>query len=244
MQLLFLDESGDHSLDIIDWDYPVFVLGGVVIDRGYYRAEVEPRVQDLKKRYVETGVVLHTTDIIRARNGFEALVDPTIRTAFLEDLNALMKELDYTVIACAILKRPHKERYGSFAADPYHLSLEILLDRFVRIIGEVEHGGLIFAEQRRPDLDRALQDEWNRLRQQGCSSATPEQVDGRIVDLSMKDKRSNLAGLELADLVVSPIGRHVIGKPDRDDWRIVESKLEHGRKRDDGEGLVILPSKR
>lgn len=32
-----------------------------------------------------------------------------------------------------------------------------------------------------------------------------------------------LAGLELADLVVTPIGRNVLGKPDREDYAIVES---------------------
>ncbi|MGI8642877.1 MAG: DUF3800 domain-containing protein, partial [Thermomicrobiales bacterium] len=37
MKLLFLDESGDHSLEKIDEDYPIFVLGGVVVDRSYYR---------------------------------------------------------------------------------------------------------------------------------------------------------------------------------------------------------------
>lgn len=31
----YLDESGDHSLTRIDSQYPVFVLGGVVIDADY-----------------------------------------------------------------------------------------------------------------------------------------------------------------------------------------------------------------
>ena len=32
MKTLFLDESGDHNLDVIDPEYPVLVLGGVVMD--------------------------------------------------------------------------------------------------------------------------------------------------------------------------------------------------------------------
>ena len=31
MKHLFLDESGSHNLRVVDPDYPVFVLGGVII---------------------------------------------------------------------------------------------------------------------------------------------------------------------------------------------------------------------
>lgn len=40
MKVLFLDESGDHNLTVIDPLYPVFVLGGVIMDRDYARIEV------------------------------------------------------------------------------------------------------------------------------------------------------------------------------------------------------------
>lgn len=80
MKLLFLDESGDHSLEKIDEDYPIFVLGGVVVDRSYYRTVLEPRVRDLKEAIFGHGeLILHTTDIIRGRNGFEALNNPSLR---------------------------------------------------------------------------------------------------------------------------------------------------------------------
>lgn len=48
MKVFFLDESGDHSLEKFDVDYPVFVLGGIVVDRRHYRSELEPRVRMLK----------------------------------------------------------------------------------------------------------------------------------------------------------------------------------------------------
>jgi len=48
--------------------------------------------------------------------------------------------------------------------------------------------------------------------------------------------------LQLADLVVSPIGRHVLGKPEREDFSVVRENL---RKNSGGEyrgfGLVVLP---
>ena len=39
MKILYLDESGDHSLSVIDPQYPVFVLGGVIVDVGYAATE-------------------------------------------------------------------------------------------------------------------------------------------------------------------------------------------------------------
>ena len=72
--MLFLDESGDHSLDKIDQSYPMFVLGGVIAERSYVRTVVVPRLRQTKEYFFgRDDIILHTADIIRARNGFEAL---------------------------------------------------------------------------------------------------------------------------------------------------------------------------
>ena len=51
-----------------------------------------------------------------------------------------------------------------------------------------------------------------------------------------------IAGLQLADLVVSPIGRFVIGKESRKAYNVIEEKF---RRRANGEyrgaGFVVLP---
>jgi Uncharacterized conserved protein (DUF2075) len=44
------------------------------------------------------------------------------------------------------------------------------------------------------------------------------------------------------DLIVSPIGRFVAGRPPREDWTIVESKLRRRKGDYLGAGLVILPT--
>ena len=69
----------------------------------------------------------------------------------------------------------------------------------------------------------------------------PSVIKQRLDGLHLRDKKSRIAGLELADLVVSPIGRFVAGLPPREDFEIVREKL---RRRDGaymGAGLVILP---
>jgi hypothetical protein len=60
MKVLYLDESGDHSLTRIDPQYPVFVLGGIIVDQAYARDDMEPRPRAFKLRmFARDDLVLH-----------------------------------------------------------------------------------------------------------------------------------------------------------------------------------------
>lgn len=74
MKILFLDESGDHNLQVIDPAYPLFVLGGIVVDKGYAEGELSERIAAFKRNlFGREDIILHTSDITRNRNGFEEL---------------------------------------------------------------------------------------------------------------------------------------------------------------------------
>ena len=243
MQLLFLDESGDHSLAAIDPEYPVFVLGGVLVDADYADRALEEEVAQFKLDTLgRSDIVLHTMDIVRERNGFEALTDSAFRERFYGSLNDLMSRLEYRVIACAIRKPDLLKRHGAKVREPYSLSLRVVAEQLCIAVGDEPDGGAIIAESRGPTLDPELKKTWEGLRLEGTNYLTARTLKENIVDFRIRSKQANIAGLELADLVVSPIGRHVIGKPDRDDWRVIEPKILRGR---DGEtddyGLTVLP---
>ena len=243
MKELYLDESGDHNLTVIDPQYPLFVLGGVIVEQRY-AADDLPRELDAFKRQMfgRTDIVLHTADIVRNRNGFEEMKDPVFRARFMDALNALMQRLRYMVVACAIRKTSHLDRYGLAAMDPYLMSLDVLVERFCFEVGAMSRGGAIIAERRGYPLDQGLELAWERLRLQGTRYVRSRDIEHRMAGLELRAKSENVAGLQLADLVVSPIGRHVLGKPEREDWRIVRSKLRCGpRGATAGYGLVILP---
>ncbi|MEW6579561.1 MAG: DUF3800 domain-containing protein [Chloroflexota bacterium] len=243
MKLLFVDESGDHSLSVIDPQYPMFVLGGIIVEKHYADGDLTRQLNDFKLRFFgTTEIVLHTADITRNRNGFERMKDPDFRERFYADLNVLMATLDYKVVACAIRKDDHLARYGVAALDPYLLSLETLVERFCFEIGDRSDGGVIVAEKRDPTLDQTLELAWLNLKIQGTRFLQGKVIADRIRGLSLRAKKDNIAGLQLADLVVSPIGRHVLGKPDQEDWHIVEQKFRRGKEGQiEGYGLVILP---
>ena len=243
MKVLFLDESGDHNLSVIDPQYPMFVLGGVIVEKEYADGVLTRELNGFKQAFFgRTDIVLHTADIVRNRNGFEQLKEPDFRSRFLADLNDLMRRLRYTVVACAIRKDKHLSRYGVAALDPYLLSLDVLVERFCLDVGKVAGGGVIVAEKRDPTLDRQLDLAWLNLKIQGTRYLQANHIDERIQGLNLRSKRDNIAGLQLADLVVSPIGRHVLGKPDREDWRIVAEKFRRSQRGQvEGYGLIILP---
>ena len=83
MKALFLDESGDHNLSVIDSQYPIFVLGGVIMDKDYAEGPLVEALDKFKRRvFGHSNIILHTADITRNRNGFEAMMEPEFRSRF------------------------------------------------------------------------------------------------------------------------------------------------------------------
>ena len=249
MKTLFLDESGDHNLSRIDPVYPIFVLGGVIVE-DHNELQLTERLNEFKRdMFGSTNIILHTADITRNRNGFEALQNPCFRDRFRNRLNELMRTLSYSVVACVIQKKEHLSRYGPTARDPYMLSLEILVERFCLDIGDanrggvISNGGVVVAEERGPTLDRELDLAWSKLKSDGTDYVSATDIEERILALNLRSKKDNIAGLQLADLVVSPIGRHILGKRDHEDWEIVNQKFCSSpiTGQSEGYGLVLLP---
>lgn len=245
MKALFLDESGDHNLTIIDPQYPIFVLGGVIMDKDYAENELPRQLHAFKQGlFGRTDIILHTADITRNKNGFERMKETAFRDAFYQQLNALMRQLRYMVVACVIRKDEHLSRYGIAALDPYLLSLNVLVERFAFEVGNLANGGVIVAEKRSATLDHELEIAWLNLKVKGTTYLPPKDIEKRIIGLNLRAKPERVAGLELADLVVSPIGRHLLGKPDKEDFKILETKFRRNKEGVyEGYGLVVLPKK-
>jgi hypothetical protein len=187
-------------------------------------------------------IILHTSEIIRNRRGFEPLKESRFRDGLLNRLNELMERLPFQVIAWAIKKEQHVEKYGLSAINPYSLRLSILVERFCFEIGNIETGGSIVVERRDQTLDRSSELAWNESRNRETRYLRGSTIRRRISGLQLKSKHENTAGLQLADLIVSPIGRHIIGKVDREDWEIIQGKFRRNRQGMVEEyGLVVLP---
>jgi hypothetical protein len=243
--ILFLDESGDHSLTKIDPQYPMFVLAGCVFKMGYYKEVVVPQIKSFKKElFGNDKIILHTEAITHNRNGFERIVESEFRKHFYQKVKAVLNKLDYKILACVIKKDEHFKKYGLAAIDPYMLSLDCLVERFVFELEEMgKPGGIIIAESRNSVLDNQLELAFLNLKVQGTSYVSASKVKKAISQLSIKDKKENIAGLQIADLIASPIGREILGKKNQIDYKVIEKKYRNRGGRYFGYGLVVLPKK-
>lgn len=242
MYVMFLDESGDHSLDKIDPEFPMFVLVGCIFSREDHDGVVEARMRQYKQDlFGRRDIILHTADITRNRGSFERMKEEAFRQRFYAETNALVAGLDFTVVACAIHKQRLADQYGRFAFDPYVLSLECLVERFVFFLQEKNELGEIVAESRNPSFDKELDLAFQLLLTRGTRYVRPSRLARRLIRLTFRLKRENIAGLQIADLTATPIARAVLEKPVKADYRIVESKFRRRSGTHLGAGLVVIP---
>jgi len=239
---MFLDESGDHNLAVIDPHYPIFVLAGAFFDFEYYKNAKEKVKFAKRTLFGDKKIILHTADIYRNRNGFERLKDESFRKKFYETINNLIDDLDFQIIAAAILKNKHLEKYRLSAVDPYILSLEFLVERFIFSLDDCRQKGIIIAESWGQQLDNQLELAWLNLKIKGTRYIEPSRVSDKIKDFKIILKSKAIGGLEIADLVVSPIGRALLKKQIKEDFKIIRKKFRRNKSGHVlGHGLIVFP---
>ncbi len=212
------------------------------MEEQYAATTVAAAIRQFKSEHCgRTDFTLHSADLVRARGAFRSLRHPGRRAQAFEDLNRLMHSLEYTVLACTVSKSGRADMSAEWQGDVYHICFQRLIDRFCDVIGPRIHGGRVVVERRDPVLDAGLEREWGRIRKEGIEDRRALTIRRRISRIELHNKGDRIAGLELADLVVSPIGRHILGKVDHEDWRIISSKLHPDPNGLDGRwGLINL----
>ncbi|GAJ15745.1 unnamed protein product [marine sediment metagenome] len=102
--LVFLDESGDPSVDKINIEYPIFGLAGVVIKPDDYPAIVK-RFNKLKFKYFpHEGIILHSREISSREDDFVFLNNDRKRRDFLDDISNVISKSDYKIVASVMFK--------------------------------------------------------------------------------------------------------------------------------------------
>lgn len=236
--IVWIDESGNHNLDLdrSDGIYDWFVLGAVIFSLEAYKI-FDTQFRALKKNHFGTeDFVLHTAEMTRPNKARSPLNlkfnKPKFREAFYADMKCLIEKTDFEAVFCAINKQKFVDVYGKeSAADPYHFSLENVLNRILKqtLTDRVS----IFPEKRDFKADRLLEIEILRLKTQGTKFYEPQQLDRRIRSFSLCDKQDNDSGLQLIDLLVTPVGRFCNGKKPKPSgneipYAVVKPKIPNG----------------
>lgn len=239
--VIFVDESGDHSLGAINNDYPVFVLDFCIFQKDHYANIVVPKVQAFKfKHFGHDTVVLHERDIRKQNPPFVFLKNREKRDVFMNELTGLVDEVDFTVVATVIDKQKHTSIYTR-PTNPYELALLFCMERayaFLRDRHQHTRITHIVVEQRGKREDDELELVFRRI----CDG---ENLQGAMpgFEIVFADKKINSVGLQLADLTARPIGRYVIDpeQPNRA-WDIIERKLHRNPEGGiQGWGLKVFP---
>jgi hypothetical protein len=223
--LVFLDEAGDHSLDSVDQDFPVFVLVFVLCEETTYANALVPAFTTFKIKYFgHDGVVLHSRDIRKAIADFAFLRVPEKRERFYADLNSLMTAAEFQLIAIAIRKQSHKDRYGKACRNPYELALEYGMERLKSYLEELGQNGVtLLAEARGKNEDDALRLAFLQLLKSGSYYHDFKSIH---FDLKFVSKKANVLGHQIADLCAYPIARRVIDpKKSQAAFQIVQAKF-------------------
>lgn len=202
--VVYVDESGDHSLGSIDTGYPVFVLALCVFHKRHYSERIIPAVEKLKFNYFgHDSVVLHETDIRKQRGAFTLLSHRPRREEFMAWLTDIMVQSNFILMACVVDKVRLSRSEGE-TTNPYHIALDMCLQRLHEFLAEKGQDGLqthVVVECRGKKEDRELELEFRRICDGNGSQA--RKLPFHIV---FADKKTNLAGLQVADLVARPVG--------------------------------------
>ena len=226
--IAFFDECGDHSLEKIDPDFPIFVLALVVTERATYRDSILPAFNSFKLKYFNhEGINLHSRDIRRSYGPFALLRNPTIRPQFMDELTELVNGAPFTLFISAIHKQHHFDRYAKYATNPYDLALEFTMERLLHFLDGMGETTLpIVAEARGKKEDNMLERVFYKIMSQGTDYHPAEQFKRLNSWLTFQPKTNNIAGTQLADLCAYPCARRILNpaQPNRP-YDVVRPKL-------------------
>lgn len=238
--IVYVDESGDHSLDSINPEYPLFVLSFCIFRKDIYADTMTPAVRKLKFAiFGHDMVVLHEIDI-RKKKGAFAKLSKEPREAFLSVLTGIIDAADFKLVAMVIDKHKLKARYAN-PGHPYHLAMEFGLERiyrFMKGMGQADRLTYLVCEARGAKEDAELELEFRRIRDGANFFNKPLPFD-----LIIADKKTNSEGLQLADLTARPIGLSVL-RPTQENraFAVLERKFyRDGGGNIAGMGLKVFP---
>jgi hypothetical protein len=204
--VVYVDESGDHSLASVDRDYPVFVLALCIFHKRHYAEKIVPAVEKLKFNYFgHDSVVLHENEIRKQKGDFVFLAQRAVREEFMGQLTSIMDASNFILVACVVDKTRLPRSEGA-AANPYHIALGLCLEALRAFLAEKQQDDLkthVVVECRGKKEDAELELEFRRI----CDGNNP---GGKTLpfEIVFADKKTNLAGLQVADLVARPVGIH------------------------------------
>ncbi len=221
--IVYVDESGDHSIESINPRYPLFVLSFCIIRKSDYAYMISPALRMLKfATFGHDMVILHEHEI-RKKLGAFSILNKFQREQLLDNLSSLIAQMNFTLIPIVVDKIALK-KHGLDTPHLYHLAMQLGLEQLHHYLHSKDQQNRqthVIFEARGQKEDLALEVEFRRV----CSyqNSIQKQLPFEII---IADKKTNSSGLQLADIVARPIGLSVL-RPEQPNraFEILREKL-------------------
>ncbi|MBL0717682.1 MAG: DUF3800 domain-containing protein [Alphaproteobacteria bacterium] len=199
--IIFVDESGDHSLSKINPEFPIFNLVFVVFEQNHYCNVVLPKFNLLKLKYFNsTNVIFHEREIRKSLNNFTILKNSVVRNNFINDVDTFLKNISFEIITINFLKEKNAREEVNIYSKCMEVALPII-QKFLEKNSSLENKTLITFEGRGKQEDRSLELEFLR-------ETKDYQYNNLNIDIITK--QSNSTGLQIADLIARPIANEIL----------------------------------
>lgn len=245
--IVYVDESGDHSLASVDRNYPIFVLAFCVFHKRHYSESIVPALEKFKFNYFgHDQVVLHENEIRKEKGAFNVFRSRAEKNRFIGELTTIIERSNFILISCTIDKRLITSP-GEIDSNPYHLALGFCMEALHGFLREKQQQlkkTHVVVECRGEKEDKELELEFRRIcdGNNRLNTAMP-------FEILFADKKVMSSGLQLADLVARPIGLKTL-RPEQENraFDVLKSKFycSGGREnvgRDfEGLGMRIYPA--
>lgn len=205
--VVYVDESGDHGMQNVDPNYPIFVLAFCVFYKKHYSEKVVPALEKFKfNNFGHDIVILHEREIRKETGPFK-FANEREKLGFLDGLSDIIENSNFILISCVI----DKHKLGGRVIDhdnPYHLALGFCLETLHELLIEKNQDAKkthVVFECRGKKEDKDLELEFRRV----CDGAN--KFSARLpFKIVFADKKANSSGLQLADLVARPVGMSIL----------------------------------
>jgi hypothetical protein len=244
--IVYVDESGDHSLQNIDDQYPLFVLAFCVFHKRHYGDVIVPALEKFKFNYFgHDQVVLHENEIRKEKGAYNIFRSREEKYQFLDQLTSIIEYSNFILISCTIDKREFKRRHET-KFNPYHIALGFCVEtlyEFLKEKNQEEKKNHVVVECRGKKEDGELELEFRRICDGHNNLGKPLPFE-----IVFSDKKAMSSGLQLADLVARPIGISIL-RPEQENraFEVLKKKFYCDGGRDhtgtgyEGVGLKIYP---
>ena len=147
------------------------------------------------------------------------------------------------MICSGIKKIDHIKKYGRLNENVYEISLSFIIERVVFFLDDLNKEKIdlqVVIEKRGKKEDRKLNRHFQRVKSQGTYYVSSQRISNYNFGFHFREKKDNINGLQLADLIAYPVARYIID-PERANpaFELIQSKFyqKSGKKF----GLKIFP---